>query len=247
MGTVIVVTSGKGGTGKTTTVGAVGSCLAAEGRSVLCLDCDLGLKNLDLALGMSDLAVKNFYDVMVGDCPLETAAAAHPDIPGLYLLTAPVDIFPEDLDRAQFGALIQAIRQQYDYCLIDSPAGIGGGFALAAAFADRAIVVATADVASLRDAQRAVMELEALGIEDVRLVANRVVPKLLKRSGETIDDIIDITGAQLLGLVPEDKEVTLAANRGAALVLSETKGAAVAFLHIARRIQGRDVPLWRVK
>ena len=198
MGTAIVVTSGKGGTGKTTVTSAVSSCLAALGSRVLCVDMDIGLRNLDPSLGMSDRAVMDFTDVIQGRCPLQRAAAAQPDIPGLYLLTAPVRLPPEGVDLRQMAAFLAQARQEFDYILMDSPAGLGAGFQLACAGADRAIVVTTNDPSALRDAQRTVHELSRT-TPQIHLVMNRVQPKLLRRLHTTIDDAMDAAGLPLLG------------------------------------------------
>ena len=244
MGTVIVVTSGKGGTGKTSLTAGVASCLAALGRRVLCIDMDVGLRNLDIALGMTDCALTDFTDVLSGRCPLERAAAPHPELVGLWLLTAPVrpDGAP---DAAAMADLVSRARERYDYILMDSPAGVGGGFRLAAGSADRAIVVSTSDASSLRDAQRAVAELP---LEQIQLVVNRVQPRLLRRLRATIDDAMDAAGLPLLGVVPEDERVMLAANRGVPLILDcRGKGAALAYLNIAKRLEGLRVPVMRLR
>lgn len=248
MGTSIIITSGKGGTGKTTAAAAIASSLALLGHSVLCLDGDMMLRNLDLSLGMSDTAVMNFYDVLDGRCSLDSAAAPHSIISGLYLLTAPVNIAPEAIDKSAMQVLMNKIRRIYDYCIIDSPAGIGSGFSLAAGLADSAVVVGTADDSSCRDAGRTVAELSALGITDIRLIVNRVKPRLLKKAASNIDDIVDSVGARLIGLIPEDDKVLLAANLGKPLLLcTPRKGAAKAFYRTAMRLDGARVPLTNIK
>lgn len=246
MGTAIVITSGKGGTGKTSLTAGVASCLAALGHRVLCLDGDIGLRNLDLALGMSDQALMDFTDVIAGRCSLELAAPQHPKIKGLHLLTAPVTLPANLISPQEMQALITQIKTQYDYCLIDCPAGIGSGFQLATCGADRAIVVSTTDASSLRDAQRTVAELRGR-LPQLHLVMNRLQPKLLRRLRTTIDDAMDAAGLPLLGIVPEDGNVTLAANQGKPLILATSRGAAIAYLNIARRIDGQRVPLMKIR
>lgn len=246
MGSAIVITSGKGGTGKTSLTGGISSCLAALGNRVLCVDMDIGLRNLDLTLGMSDRALMDFTDVAAGRCPLEKAAVPHPVIQGLFLLTAPVRVPPGGLPVDGIRALLRRTKQEYDYVLLDSPAGLGEGFALAASCADRAIVVSTTDASSLRDAQRTVTELTGR-LTHLHLVVNRVQPKLLRRLNATIDDAMDAAGLPLLGVVPEDSNVMLAANRGEPLILATSRGAAVAYLNIARRILGQRAPLMRIR
>lgn len=246
MGKAIVITSGKGGTGKTSLTGGVASCLSALGRKVLCLDADIGLRNLDLSLGLSDRALMDFSDVIQGRCSLGDAAVRHPNLPNLWLLTAPVHLNPGSITNAQMRALIAEIKAKFDYCLIDSPAGLGSGFRLAACGADRAIVVSTTDASALRDAQRTVGELRRTQSR-IHLVVNRVKPKLLRQLQTTIDDAMDTAGLPLLGVVPEDVTVMLAANRGVPLILAERKGAAQAYLNIARRLEGQRVPMMRLR
>lgn len=246
MGTVIVVTSGKGGTGKTSLTGGVASCLAALGQKVLCIDLDIGLRNLDISLGMTDRALMDFTDVVEGRCTLERAAVEHPVIRGLYLLTAPVRPTPDALDEEKMKAMLLQARAQFDYILIDSPAGLGSGFRLAVCGADRAVVVSTNDSSALRDAQRTVVEL-GRRLDTIHLVMNRIQPRLLRRLRTTIDDAMDAAGLPLLGVVPEDSQVILAANTGEPLILFSRKGAALAYLNIAKRLMGQRVPLMKIR
>lgn len=243
MGTAVMVTSGKGGTGKTSLTAGVASCLAALGRRVLCIDVDIGLRDLDLALGMSDRAVMDFSDVMDYRCSLLSAAVEQPEIRGLYLLTAPLNA--EGLDRSRFCALVDEAKEYFDFVFMDSPAGLGEGFQLAMSAADRAIVVSAVDPAALRDAQRTVAELHAL--PQLHLVMNRVQPGLIARLRTSIDHAMDAAGLPLLGVVPEDPAVTLATAAGVPLVLSTYKGAAPAYLNISKRLLGQRVPLLRIR
>lgn len=243
-GTAIVIASGKGGTGKTSLTGGIAACLARLGRKVLCIDMDIGLRNLDISLGMSDRVLMDFSDVVEGRCTLERAAVAHPTLPFLYMLTAPVRL-PDGVDEAGIAALLDEARQKFDYILLDAPAGLDAGFRLAACAADRAIVVATNDASSLRDAQRVVGELTR--IKQVHLVVNRVQPKLLRRLRTTIDDAMDSAGLPLLGVVPEDPKVVLAANAGKPLILTGRRGAANACLNIAKRLEGHRAPIMRIR
>ncbi len=244
MGTAIVVASGKGGTGKTSLTGGIAACLARLGRKVLCIDMDIGLRNLDISLGMSDRVLMDFSDVVEGRCELSRAAVAHPDLPGLAMLTAPTHL-PQGVTEASMTALLDLARSQYDYILLDAPAGLDAGFRLASCAADRGIVVATSDASSLRDAQRTVGELSRL--PQVHLVMNRVQPKLLRRMRTTIDDAMDRAGLPLLGIVPEDKQVILAANAGRPLILKTRRGAANAYLNIAKRLEGRRTPIMKIR
>ena len=246
MSTAIVITSGKGGTGKTSLTGGVGSCLAALGHQVLCIDMDIGLRNLDLNLGLSDRALMDFTDVRCGRCPLERAAVPHPVIQGLNLITAPVNLPDEPLSEYAMRDLVRQAKQKYDYILMDSPAGLGEGFRLACCAADRAIVVSTTDSSALRDAQRTVSVLRKQ-LPQLHLVVNRVQPKILRRLHTTIDDAMDTAGLPLLGIVPEDPQVLLCATREQPLILYASRGAATAYLNIARRLLGQRVPLMRIR
>lgn len=245
MATVVAVTSGKGGTGKTSLVGAVGSCLAALGHPTLCIDMDVGLRNLDLTLGLSDRALMDFSDVVQGRCPLEKAVVEHPEIRNLFLLTAPFSLSQGVSEEAMRVLLAQA-RAGFDYILLDAPAGLGEGFQLAVCGCDRAIVVSTTDASALRDAQRTVTVLSRR-VDQIHLVVNRVQPKLLRKLHTTIDDAMDAAGLPLLGVVPEDNKVMLSANQGRPLILCANKGAAIGYRNIAFRLEGRRVPVmgWR--
>ena len=242
MGQVLAVTSGKGGTGKTTLCAALASCLAAEGHRVLCIDGDIGLRNLDIYLGMTELAPISFVDVLERRYTLSNACP-HPDIPGLFLLTSPLADRPGEIAFRSFGQLLQAAREQFDFCLIDSPAGLGDGFRLCTVFADRILVVAAPDPASMRDAACVAEQLTLSGKTDVKLIVNRVTRKLFRRLKLTVDDVMDSVGLSLIGIVPEDQNVILAASANKPLVLFTDQGAALGCLHIARRLCGRRVPL----
>ena len=245
MSTAVVVTSGKGGTGKTSLTGGVSSCLAALGRRVLCIDMDIGLRNLDISLGLTDRALMDFTDVLEGRCSLKRAAVPHPVIHNLYLHTAPLTL-PPSISEERMKAFLRMAREQYDYILMDPPAGMGEGFRLAVCGADRAIVVSTTDASALRDAQRVVSQLSRQ-LPSIHLVVNRVQPKLLRRLHTTIDDAMDTAGLPLLGVVPEDEQVMLSANQGKPIILASRKGAAVAYLNIARRLMGERVPLMHIR
>ena len=248
MGQCIAVVSGKGGTGKTSFTAGVGEALALSGRRVLCMDCDVGLRNLDLALGLSDRALMDFSDVAQGRCSLESAVVEHPRLPGLFLLTAPVRTRGRPVTETQMADLLAEVRKRYDFCLLDAPAGLGTGFLLATAAADRAVVVTTTDPSSLRDAQHTVMELDRFGSGKLHLVVNRVRKKLLRSMHATIDDVIDKAGLPLIGVVPEDDTLLISLNRGTPLLLANSQSpAALAYRNIAARLQGGRVPLLRIK
>ncbi len=243
MDKAIVIASGKGGTGKTTATAAISSCLALSGKTVLCIDADAGLKNLDLYLGLSDKAVLDFGDVISGRCGLDAAVIPHPELPRLFFLTAPVDPISSSREAEGLTRLIRYAKDIFDYCIIDSPAGLGHGFTAAAAAADCAVIISASDPSSCRDSGRVVMELKEMGVEDIRLVVNRVRKNILARTRQTIDDAVDSIGARLLGIVPEDKQVILAAAAQKPLALTKEGSALAAFDRISRRISGERVPL----
>ena len=244
MGIVVSVTSGKGGTGKTSITGGVASSLAQMGHRVLCIDMDIGLRNLDISLGLNDRALMDFSDVALGRCPLARAAVTHPTLKNLSLLTAPMSL-PASLTAERVCALLDTARTMYDYILVDAPAGLGSGFRLAVCGADRALVIATNDASSLRDAQRTVTELDHL--RQVHLIMNRIQPKLLRKLRTTIDDAMNTAGLPLLGVVPEDPQVMLCANLGQPLVTQGKKGAALACWNIATRLDGTQVPIMKIR
>lgn len=240
---IIAITSGKGGTGKTTAVSAIGACLAAMGKKTLCVDMDFDLPNLDLAMGIRDLPLLDLRDVADGRCSLEEAVVAHPDIENLYLLSGPAGDREDGLSEDAFKRLADEIRENFDYCLIDAPAGIGAGFHYSALYADRALVLTMLDASSMRDSQRVAMELDEIGMEDIYIIVNKVRFDIFRRVLSNVDDMIDFIGLPLIGLVPEDSDVLFASAMGKALVLTSGKKASKAFLRIARRITGENIPL----
>lgn len=244
MGELIAILSGKGGTGKTSLCAALATSLAREGFRVLAIDCDVGLQNLDISLGMADTGALSFLDVCQGGYEL-SQAAVHPIDSSLSFLTAPVNGRTEDVDQRAFCQMLAQAKESFDYVFLDAPAGIDAGFELAAKFAQRIILVTLADPAAVRDAARAGQRLELMGKTDVRLVVNRVSRKLFSTMERTVDDVMDDTGLPLLGVVPEDQNVTLAAAFGHSLIHygNPNRGACRAFRAIAKRIQGFSVPL----
>ncbi|MBR2889531.1 MAG: P-loop NTPase [Oscillospiraceae bacterium] len=242
MGELIAVLSGKGGTGKTSVCAGVATALADSGMKVLCLDCDIGLRNLDISLGMSEVGTLSFLDVCQGEYSLDQAAK-HPQYPSLSFLTAPMNCAPESIDHAAFSAMLRQAREQYDYIFLDAPAGVDEGFRLAAKSADRIILVTGPDPAAVRDAGRAGELLELMGKDRIRLVVNRISKRLASELELTVDDIMDAAGLPLLGVVPEDKNVVLAAFYGEPLLKATRRGAAAACRRIAKRIQGLKVPV----
>ena len=242
MGELIAVLSGKGGTGKTSVCAGVATALAQNGVSVLCIDCDVGLRNLDIALGLSELGALSFLDICTGAYPL-SKATPHPLFPSLSFLTAPINCLADDIDPFAFAAMLDQARNTYDYVLLDAPAGLDAGFRLAAKFSDRVILVTGPDPASIRDAARAGEVLDLMGKGNVRLIVNRLSKKAVKTVRLTVDDIMDKAGLPLLGIVPEDPDMLLAVCYRLPLLAHTRKGAAKAFRRIAKRIMGLSVPI----
>jgi len=243
MGKIIAVASGKGGAGKTTTVAALSSCLAVLGHRTLALDFDAGLRNLDIALGMTDFTVMDFMDVIHGRVNLMSACSESPKIPNLFFLSAPTDSAPEETDLDALKEMFSCIRDNFEYCLIDAPPGIGSGFKIAHSDVDMSIIVTTAELPSIRDATLAANAVRAIGITNLRLLINRVIPKNFKMIKTTVDDVIDTIGVRLLGLIEEDKHIFMALHEGIPLILHKKRKSAYDFLDAARRITGEDVPL----
>lgn len=237
MGEAIVVLSGKGGTGKTTVTAALATALAMDGARVLCIDCDVGLRNLDISLGCDQIANLSFWDICQGSYRL-SQLSPHPMFPTLFFLTAPLNRSAEQIDGALFEQLVLDARSQFDYVLLDAPAGVDAGLRLAAAKADRALLVTGPDRAAIRDACRTGQVLELMGKENVRLIVNRIAPKLVSTMSLTVDDVMDYAGLPLIGIVPEDPNVVLAAAFGKPLLSYTKKGAAAAIRRIARRVRG---------
>jgi len=247
MGKVIAVASGKGGTGKTTVVAALSSCLAVLGHKTLCIDFDAQLRNLDIVLGMTDFAVMDYMDVVSGRLELMAACSESPAIENLFFLSAPTVCLPDDVNASAFTSMFEVIRENFDFCFIDAPAGIGAGFQLAHSDVDMSIIVSTSDAASIRDANLTAKAIREMGVSNLRLLINRVTPKNLKKIRTTIDDVIDTIGVQLIGLIPEDKNIFPALHENIPLILYKKRISAYDFLDTARRITGEDVPLQQYK
>jgi septum site-determining protein MinD len=240
MGEVIAVVSGKGGTGKTSVCAGLATALAEFGESVLCIDCDIGLRNLDISLGMSQMDALSFLDVCRGEYTLEQIAV-HPEYPQLRFLTAPMNCPPESIDHSAFSDLLRQARKTFSYIFLDAPAGIDAGFRLAARHADRVLLVSGADPASVRDAARAADLLELMEKPEIRLIVNRINPRMVSAMKLTVDDVMDRAGLPLMGIVPEDPQVTLRAAMEKPLLKKNKKGAAAACRRIAMRIMGLRV------
>lgn len=244
MGEVIVITSGKGGVGKTTTTANLGTGLAVLGKKVVLIDTDIGLRNLDVVMGLENRIVYDIVDVVEGACRLKQALIKDKRYDGLYLLPAAQTRDKNSINPQQMMDLCDELRSEFDYILIDCPAGIEQGFKNAIAGADKAIVVTTPEVSAVRDADRIIGLLEAHDIKNPRLIINRIRNDMVKRGDMmSIEDIIDILAISLIGVVPDDENIIISTNRGEPAVTDNKSLAGQAYRNITRRIMGEDVPL----
>lgn len=243
MSEVIVVTSGKGGVGKTTTSANVGTGLARLGKKVVLIDADIGLRNLDVVMGLENRIVYNLVDVIEGSCRLKQALIKDKRHTGLYLMPAAQSRDKDCIKPQQMIKLVDSLKEQFDYIILDCPAGIEQGFQNAIAGAEHAIVVTTPEVSAIRDADRIIGLLEANEIKHIDLIVNRLRYDLVRR-GEmmTVEDVLDILGLPLLGVVPDDENVVIATNQGEPLVGNDSL-AGQAFINICNRLEGREVPI----
>lgn len=243
MGVSIVITSGKGGVGKTTTTANIGTGLAMYGKKVVVVDADTGLRNLDLLLGLENRIVYNLVDVVEGTCRMKQALIKDKRYDNLFLLPTAQTKDKTAVNTEQMAAIIDDLKNEFDFVLIDCPAGIEHGFENAVAGADQAIVVTTPEVSAVRDADRIIGKLEAKGLENHQLIVNRIKYEMTKR-GEmlNIEDMTDILAIKLLGIVPDDEKIVISTNRGEPAVIDETSKAGLAYRNIAKRIMGEDVP-----
>lgn len=246
MAEIIVVTSGKGGVGKTTTTANLGVALALLKKKVLLIDTDLGLRNLDVILGLEDRVVYDLVDVMEGACTPEQAIIADVRVPGLFLLPAAQMRDQSAFSPKRFSILCDLLKDDYDYILVDSPAGIEKGFQNAIVPANRVIVVATPEMVSVRDADRIIGLLETNGKENVSMLINRIRTSLVKK-GDMLNplDMIGMLSVPVIGAIPDEDDVLVCANHGTLLRDSKKSFAWKAFMNTARRIDGEAVPMMK--
>lgn len=243
MGEAIVITSGKGGVGKTTTTANIGTALAAMGKKVVVVDGDTGLRNLDVLMGLENRIVFTLLDVVEENCRLKQALIRDKRYENLFLLPTAQTRDKNDISTEEMLKLVNELKDEYDYVLIDCPAGIEQGFENAVVGADRAIVVVNPEVTSIRDADRVIGKLDAKGLDDHKLVVNRIDVEMVKRGDMLgINDVIDNLAVKLIGVVPNDKEITVSTNKGEPIVLNEGSQSGKAFRDIAKRITGEEVP-----
>lgn len=246
-GKVITVTSGKGGVGKTTTTANLGVALARLGKKVVVLDADIGLRNLDVIMGLENRIVYDLVDVVENRAKLKQAMIKHKQFPDLYLIPAAqtrdkTAVSPQDMIR-----ITDELRKEFDFILVDSPAGIERGFRNAVAPADEVLIVTNPEVSAVRDADRIIGLIEAENKGPARLILNRVKIEMVKK-GEMLsaDDVTDILAIKIIGIIPEDEGVVPASNSGVPITLNANSRAGLAFNNIARRLNGEDVPFMQL-
>ncbi len=244
MSRIIVVTSGKGGVGKTTVTSNLGMAIARLGRRVALVDADFGLRNLDLLLGLENRVVYTAIDVLAGQCRLDQALVKDKRQEGLVLLPAAQSRTKESISPAHMKKLVAALAEKYEYVIIDSPAGIELGFQNAIAAAKEALIVTTPEIAAVRDADRVVGLLEAHSLKRIHLIINRLKPRMVQADQMmSVQDVQEILAIPLIGVIPDDERVIISSNRGEPLVLAEQVSLpGTAVNNIARRLEGEQVP-----
>ncbi len=242
MGEVIVITSGKGGVGKTTTTANLGAALAMQGKKVALVDTDIGLRNLDVVMGLENRIVYDIVDVVEEKCKLRQALIKDKRFTELFLLPAAQTRDKSAVNEKQMIELTNKLKEEFDYILIDCPAGIEQGFKNAIAGANRAIVVTTAEISAIRDADRIIGLLESSEIKNPELIVNRLKPNMVRR-GEMmdVDDIVDLLSIELVGVVPDDEYVVTQTNKGEPVVSNRKAPSGKAYLEIARRVLGENI------
>ena len=247
MGEVIVITSGKGGVGKTTTTANVGTGLAKLNKKVVLIDTDIGLRNLDVVMGLENRIVYNLVDVVEGNCRLKQALIKDKRYPNLYLLPSAQTRDKTAVTPEQMRVLADELKEEFDYILMDCPAGIEQGFKNAIAGADRALVVTTPEVSAVRDADRIIGLLEANEIKKTHLIVNRLRVDMVKRGDMmSSDDVVEILAIPLIGIVPDDENIVISTNQGEPLVGNDSL-AGQAYMNISKRIIGEEVPMLKLE
>ena len=247
MGEVIVITSGKGGVGKTTTTANLGAGLSKLDKKVAVIDTDLGLRNLDVVMGLENLIVYNLVDVIEGTCRLKQALIRDKRNENLYLLPSAQTKDKTAISPGQMKKLTSELREEFDYILLDCPAGIEQGFMNAIAGADRAIIVTTPEVSAIRDADRIIGLLESNQLKKKELIINRIRMDMVKRGDMmTVDDVTEILSIPLIGALPDDEQVVIGTNQGEPVIGLDSK-AGTAYMNICKRITGLDVPFMELQ
>ncbi len=244
MGKAIVITSGKGGVGKTTTTANIGTGLAMEGYKVVVVDTDIGLRNLDVVMGLENRIVYDIVDVVEGNCRLKQGLIRDKRYEGLYLLPAAQTKDKTAIKPQQMIELVSKLKEEFDYIVIDSPAGIEQGFKNSIAGADEAYIVTTPEISAVRDADRVIGLLESQGITNPKLIVNRIRYDIVKRGDMmNVEDIVDILAIDLLGIVPDDEAIVISTNKGEPVVVEDKPLSAKAYRNICNRILGQEVEL----
>ncbi|MBE7038604.1 MAG: septum site-determining protein MinD [Ruminococcaceae bacterium] len=243
MGEVYVVTSGKGGVGKTTVAANIGIGLSLSGKSVILIDTDIGLRNLDIAVGLENEIVYDIVDLINGDCDLKQAVVVNKNQKGLAILPAAQTKSCEDITKEKMIKLCEDLKSIFDYVIIDCPAGVDYGFEIACAPADKAIVVTTPDLSAMRDADRAIERLYEFGKDDIKLVVNKIYPKLMGKELPYVDEVLDYLRVNLLGVIPEDLKLVTANVKSKSVVTNEKSLSGEALRNIVKRIQGEHIPV----
>lgn len=242
MGEVIVITSGKGGVGKTTTTANVGTGLAMLEKKVVLIDTDIGLRNLDVIMGLENRIVYNLVDVIEGTCRIRNALIKDKRYPNLYLLPSAQTRDKSAVSPEQMKKLVDELKEEFDYIILDCPAGIEQGFKNAIAGADRALVVTTPEVSAVRDADRIIGLLEANEMKQTQLIVNRIRMDMVKRGDMmSSDDVSEILAIDIIGIVPDDENIVISANQGEPLVGNDSL-AGRAYMNICNRLLGEEVP-----
>lgn len=244
MGKAIVVTSGKGGVGKTTTTANIGTGLAMMGYKVVVLDADIGLRNLDVVMGLENRIVYDIVDVVEKVCRLKQGLIRDKRFEGLFLLPAAQTKDKTAVTPKQMQELCEELKQEFDFVIIDSPAGIEQGFQNSIAGADEAIIVTTPEISAVRDADRVIGLLEAKGLHEPKLIINRIRQDMVRKGDMmNIEDMIDILAIELLGVVPDDENIVISTNKGEPIVTDEKAISGKAYRNIVKRILGEKVEL----
>ena len=247
MGKLVIVASGKGGTGKTTFTSQVGTLLSTLGHMTVLVDADAGFRNLDIALGLESNVVYDYSDYITKDADMDEILIKSPGHENLYFVAAPQSAATTDFDPKRTEQFWETLKSRFEYVIADAPAGMGDGFRFAADYADEAVIVSLAESSSLRDADRVIEEFEKNDIETIRLVLNRIRPELIaEKVLMNIDDCIDVLSIPILGIIPDDSAVTESVVCGKAVEQTGT-GAAQAFFNIARRMAGESIPMMEFK
>lgn len=248
MGEVIVITSGKGGVGKTTTSANLGTGLAMSGKSVVLVDTDIGLRNLDVVMGLENRIVFDIVDVVEGKCQARKALIKDRRFDNLFLLPASQTRDKTSIVPEQMKKLCEELSREFDYVIVDCPAGIESGFQNAIAGANRAIIVTMPEVSAIRDADKIIGLLESAGLSNPTLIVNRIRKDMVKR-GDMLDinDIEEILGIKLIGIIPDDEQIIVSTNKGEPVVVTDGLMSAQAYKNIVRRILGEDVPFIDLK